>query len=434
MSLDKDLSGIACFNGEDFHIWKWKIRALLMYKKLLGIVEGTDLEATAVDKEAWKDKQYNAYSLLCNAIERKLLGSLVECTTSKQIWDTLLVTYEHKSSQDKHELQKKFFQATIQPRQSLIDYIASLNLILSELTAIGDTSFNDDSMISKLTSNLPEGFDHFTTAWESTRAADRSLSNLKLWLLKEEAKLKKRLTSEITSETKAFYTQRHTTSGSQGGRGAYYGPSNAGREYQPTGRGYQPRIGDRYIPQTSFGDRQPLFPTSRSSLQNFCQKAMELQQLKQRTRCSNCNQLGHWWQECPMLQQNSRNAFTDTQRQGTFPRAHLVDAFSANSASAHVSSPGHTIQLEEPPDALHPESLDFDFFQDSFDHLQLEDSCSSQPTYTDLGYEDPFPDNYISRAHMTITKPDLTTDLLDVWIADSGANMHMSHNLDSGVV
>jgi hypothetical protein len=434
MSLDKDLSGIARFNGEDFHIWKWQIRALLMYKKLLGIVEGTDLESAATDKEAWKDRQYNAYSLLCNAVERKLLGSLIECTTAKQIWDTLLVTYEHKSSQDKHELQKKFFQATIQPGQSLTEYIASLNLILSELTAIGDSNFTDDSMISKLTSNLPEGFDHFTTAWESTPAADRTLSNLKLWLLKEEAKLKKRLTSEITSETKAFYTQRYPNSGSNGGRipprSGSYGPSNAGRGYQPTSKGYQPRTGDRYVPQTSFRDRQPPFPSSRSSLQNFHQKAIELQQLKQRTCYSNCNQPGHWWQECPILQPNSPNAFADTQRQGTFPRAHLVDAFSTNSASAHVSSPGHTVQLEEPPDALHQESIDFDLFQDSFDHLQLEDPCFNNAMYTDLGYDDHFPDNYISRAYMTITKPNLTTNLLDVWIADSGANMHMSHNLE----
>jgi hypothetical protein len=52
MSIDRDLSGIARFNGEEFHIWKYQIHALLMYKKLLGNVEGTNLESAATNKEA----------------------------------------------------------------------------------------------------------------------------------------------------------------------------------------------------------------------------------------------------------------------------------------------------------------------------------------------------------------------------------------------
>jgi len=66
--------------------------------------------------------------------------------------------------QNLHELQKKFFQAVILPEQFLTDFIASLNLILSELAALGDKTFNEDTMISKLLSSLPKGFDHFLTS------------------------------------------------------------------------------------------------------------------------------------------------------------------------------------------------------------------------------------------------------------------------------
>ena len=34
MSLDKELSGIARFNGDEFHIWKWQMKSLLQYKKI----------------------------------------------------------------------------------------------------------------------------------------------------------------------------------------------------------------------------------------------------------------------------------------------------------------------------------------------------------------------------------------------------------------
>ena len=84
-----------------------------------------------------------------------------------QICTTLLSIYEHKSSVDDHELQRRFFNAKIQPEQSLADYIGKLQLILSELADIGDTSFNEDSLISKLTTNLPKGFDALLTAWDS---------------------------------------------------------------------------------------------------------------------------------------------------------------------------------------------------------------------------------------------------------------------------
>jgi hypothetical protein len=175
----------------------------------------------------------------------------------------MLATYEHKTSKNLHELQKKFFQASIQPRQTMTEYIASLDMILSELATLGDKTFTDNVMISKLTSTLPEGFDHFNTAWESTPSPEQTLANFKLRILKEEAKIKKRITSDITFDTKAFFTQRQPmNSGSYTGRtfarGGFpgLGSTRPGqRDYQPTSRGYHVQSRDKLSPQTFFGDR-----------------------------------------------------------------------------------------------------------------------------------------------------------------------------------
>ena len=182
------------------------VRALLMYKKVFGVPDGTHLETDATDKEAWKEREYLAYSILCNSVERKLLGSLLDCKTSREIWTTLLSLYEQNTSENLHELQKKFFQAVILSEQSITNFIASLNLILSELSALGDETFTEDTMISKLLSSLLEGFDHFLTSWESTPVSEQTLSNLKLRLIKEERKIKKRLLKETTAATSAFYS------------------------------------------------------------------------------------------------------------------------------------------------------------------------------------------------------------------------------------
>jgi hypothetical protein len=168
MSLEKELSGIARFNGDEFHIWKWHMKSLLQYKKINTIVDGTKTLENATDKEDWQAREYFAFTFLCNSVERRGLTPLLQCTTSHHIWTTLLSIYEHKSSVDVHELQRRFFNAKIQPEQSMADYIGKLQFILSELADIGDTSFNEDSLISKLTTNLPEGFDALLTAWDST--------------------------------------------------------------------------------------------------------------------------------------------------------------------------------------------------------------------------------------------------------------------------
>jgi hypothetical protein len=53
-------------------------------------------------------------------------------------------------------------------------------MIISQLSTLGDKTFTDASMISKLLSNFPEGFDNFITTWESASTAERTLLNLKL--------------------------------------------------------------------------------------------------------------------------------------------------------------------------------------------------------------------------------------------------------------
>ena len=291
MSLDKELSGIARFNGDEFHIWKWQMKALLQYKKIHTIVNGTETLAAAEDKEDWQAREHSAFTLLCNSVERRVLTPLLKCTTSHQIWTTLLSIYEHKSSADVHELQRRFFTAQIQPEQSLADYIGDLQLIISELADIGNESFNDESLISKITSTLPEGFDAFLSAWDSTPTEERTFSNLQLRLLKEEAKLKRRLTAEVASDTKAFYSNRNynssplssaphmrsTNSGSFTNSGSSSGSSrNLGRGYHPTGHQYNPRQSTP-MSRPSYSDRQtPYIPNS--TLPH--NRALELKHLK----------------------------------------------------------------------------------------------------------------------------------------------------------
>lgn len=73
--------------------------------------------------------------------------------------------------------------------QSISNFIPKLELTMSKLWELGDTTFFDVFMISKLTTNLPTKFDSFIAAWENTPKNDHNLVNLKLRLQKEEKKI-----------------------------------------------------------------------------------------------------------------------------------------------------------------------------------------------------------------------------------------------------
>jgi hypothetical protein len=392
MSLDKDLAGAVRLNGENIHIWKWQIKAVLIYKRLLGIVDGTDLESAATDKEAWRDKQWQAYSLLCSSVERDLFGTLVECKTAKEIWDTILSTFELKTSEHKQALQTKFFEAKLLPGQLLTDYFASLNMIRGMLTDIGDKTFtSDEAMMAKLISTVSIDYSGFLTAWESTTETEQTLVNLKLRLLKEEVRIKQKTKMEISTNITAFFTQRTSGSSFPADRSGFSlrgctiapssGSSNRGRGYNPTGRGY-------YVPPTCQTSRShgnfssiPSHPlgehySSRSSPVHSQSPVNhirpELVEFKKCTRCNCCGCYGHWWQECQQLFIPEKRYFLESkmcQARAEPTRAYHIETGRFTSQHPIRSLSNHLeniAQEEEPPDQ--------DTFEDSLEHLQLEDN------------------------------------------------------------
>ena len=406
MSLNKELSGIARFNGDEFHIWKWQMKSLLQYKKIHSIVNGTETLEDAEDKEEWQAREYSDITLLCNYVERRVLTPLLQCTTSHEIWTTLLSIYEHKSSEDIHELQRRFFNAKIQPEQSLADYIGELQFILSELTYIGDETFTEDSLISKLTSTLPEGYDAFLTAWDSTPSYDRTFANLQLRLYKEEARLKRRIHAEVASNTTAYYSQKsssgfiphhsapHPRQPRSGSSTSHGNTRHPGRSYHPTGSQYASRFSPSTT-RTSYGDRQtPYQPSLHSPSPSH--RAQELQALKSRTRCNCCGRLGHWWQECP-----------DKDKRPL--RANLAEASIPNlSSSADLTTHLSVLDIED----------------GSYEPPYTDSSSSLDPQFSP---ESSFNSDTITKAYMTYDSLS-SLDIQNSWIADSGANKHMSHN------
>jgi hypothetical protein len=77
----------------------------------------------------------------------------------------ILLTFELKTSEYKHALQTKFFEAKLLPGHSVTDYFASLNMIWGMLTDIGDKTFtSDEAMMAKLISTVSTDYSSFLIA------------------------------------------------------------------------------------------------------------------------------------------------------------------------------------------------------------------------------------------------------------------------------
>ena len=75
-----DLVGISRFKGPNYHIWKFQLRAVLLGKDLMDVVDGTEPKppdtATTEEKLAWKKKDNSALSILSQSIDESMLKNV----------------------------------------------------------------------------------------------------------------------------------------------------------------------------------------------------------------------------------------------------------------------------------------------------------------------------------------------------------------------
>jgi len=86
-SSNKESGNIERFNGENFHLWKFQMHVIFMGKKLLGIVDGSEVEPTTIGvaQVDWKKRDNQTTSLLCQAFSKKYLEYVVACDTTHVI-------------------------------------------------------------------------------------------------------------------------------------------------------------------------------------------------------------------------------------------------------------------------------------------------------------------------------------------------------------
>ena len=206
-----EASHIQAFNGDNYQIWSFQMRALFLGKDLMGVVDGSEPKPAATDAmalAAWVKKDSQGYFLLSQALDLKRLELVMSCTTSNEIWEILKTLHDQRANESVHNLTVKFFAAKMETCDTIASFLGKIELLKSQLVCMGETNITDKSLMAKVLGNLPDEFAYFHSSWDSTATADKTLNNLLIRLIREETRMKEMKEREASaSPTSAFVAQ-----------------------------------------------------------------------------------------------------------------------------------------------------------------------------------------------------------------------------------
>ncbi|GKD83365.1 gag-pol polyprotein [Tanacetum coccineum] len=144
------------FNGNNFSLWKLKMKAILRKDKCLAAIGERPAEVT--DDSKWDEMDGNAIANLHLALADGVLSSIEEKKTAKDIWDHLARLYEARSLHNKIFLKRKLYALRMMESTSVTEHVNNLNTLFSQLTSL-DCKIDPQERAEILLQSLPDSYD-----------------------------------------------------------------------------------------------------------------------------------------------------------------------------------------------------------------------------------------------------------------------------------
>ncbi|GJR08587.1 retrovirus-related pol polyprotein from transposon TNT 1-94 [Tanacetum coccineum] len=144
------------FNGNNFSLWKLKMKAILRKDKCLAAIGERPVEVT--DDSKWDEMDGNAIANLHLALADGVLSSIEEKKTAKEIWDHLARLYEARTLHNKIFLKRKLYALRMTESTSVTEHVNNLNTLFSQLTSL-DCKIDPQERAEILLQSLPDSYD-----------------------------------------------------------------------------------------------------------------------------------------------------------------------------------------------------------------------------------------------------------------------------------
>lgn len=220
-SLMEKLQVVEKFEGENFHLWKFKMKMVLEERDLWDIVSGDEQRPEdSAGAVAFNKRSKKALATICLSLANSQLLQVRHCTAPEEAWRVLERLYENKSLANRLFLRRKFFTTQMAEGDNVLAHITKVRTMADKLEAVGAGIEEEDTVMTLLCS-LPESYGSLITALES-RAEDLTLEFVAARLLHEEQKRLENHTMDSNTRETAF--QVHT----------YPGDENIARKPRPS--------------------------------------------------------------------------------------------------------------------------------------------------------------------------------------------------------
>ena len=196
------------FDGDNFNLWKFRMKMILEEKDLWQYVEekkkpsNTEIGYEILIQE-WDRKSRRAMITICLNLTDAQLVNVQSASSAKEAWDTLVQLYETKDLSNRLFLRRKFFTVQMANHEHMITYINRVKVMADKLAAIG-ASVEEEDIVMTLLSGLPENYNNLIVALE-VKIDDLTLDSVTARLLHEEAR---RMEGSGLTEENAFYSNR----------------------------------------------------------------------------------------------------------------------------------------------------------------------------------------------------------------------------------
>ncbi|TPX55922.1 hypothetical protein PhCBS80983_g04920 [Powellomyces hirtus] len=164
---DTGLLTIGKFTGKNFHLWNFRLQAMLKAKGLWSAIEWK-LPLDACDQDACRKEEKD--------IRDEQLMHVQTAATAAEVWRKLKVVHERQVIANKLYLKCKFLTVVMEDGDGMLAHINKVKMMAHQLGVIEAKADSEDIVITLLYS-LPESFELLIVSLES-RADDLTLESL----------------------------------------------------------------------------------------------------------------------------------------------------------------------------------------------------------------------------------------------------------------
>lgn len=206
-----EIQKLSIFNGKNFSNWKFRIQILMKEHGVESFVtKSTEEHADIVigpndsaeaqaeknkKKEELTKKENKCHSMIIQRICDEYLEYVKDKATPKEVWSTLIATFERKGMANRMFLRRKLLKLEMTDNEDLESHLLNFNTILRDLKSAG-AKMEDEDVICQLLLSLPKTYDPVVTAIETMKTEELTIEFVKGRLLDDNIKRKTNNTGE----------------------------------------------------------------------------------------------------------------------------------------------------------------------------------------------------------------------------------------------